>query len=385
MKGKILNYAENQDSGIILGEDGQRYNFKKEEWKEAKIPKKNQSVDFEIKDKDAIAIYLDSSPIVDMDDVKEKLSDIGLDRENIDTKLASAKEGISKAEVFISPWIDLAKERTKQIFIHGVAYKGAFILSLIIFPLLYVQFLINDVIDQSLFMMLSFIMLGISMFLSIKFAYVKERRKTFYVLLGLFIFVLIYVILGAVFFEDNIHEASFRGVNYFLVVAEDSSRYPEPNIYSGLAFVMSSIIYVMVAMIGVAVPLFINIIVIPAIIILLLIGILFLFKEKYLNTNNVINEEEEEKKHFRWIKIVVAMLTLLLGFVGTFISRYILGEKSLQESLIPTAIHFSLGFLLPIPYIGIPLFIAGVIYIAYLNMEVVLQMVKKYKSEVTVA
>lgn len=61
MKGKILDYSIQNSSGIISGEDGKRYNFKGSEWKNEKSPTANQTVDFDIVEDDAIAIYLDKN------------------------------------------------------------------------------------------------------------------------------------------------------------------------------------------------------------------------------------------------------------------------------------------------------------------------------------
>jgi len=59
MKGKILGYDIAASTGSISGEDGNRYAFKKEEWKETIVPSKEMMVDFEIdaNSKDAKNIY----------------------------------------------------------------------------------------------------------------------------------------------------------------------------------------------------------------------------------------------------------------------------------------------------------------------------------------
>jgi hypothetical protein len=76
MKGKILDYSIQNSSGIISGEDGNRYEFSNTEWKSDKAPKVNQKVDFEIDDKIAKGIYLESSGLdFDTDTIKSKLSD----------------------------------------------------------------------------------------------------------------------------------------------------------------------------------------------------------------------------------------------------------------------------------------------------------------------
>lgn len=47
MKGKVLYFDSETNSGIISGEDGKRYDFLKEEWKSDELPVQNQEVDFE--------------------------------------------------------------------------------------------------------------------------------------------------------------------------------------------------------------------------------------------------------------------------------------------------------------------------------------------------
>lgn len=65
MKGKILDYNIQESTGIISGDDGQRYSFSNSEWKSSESPKANQNVDFEIDGNEAKAIYLVKSQIPD--------------------------------------------------------------------------------------------------------------------------------------------------------------------------------------------------------------------------------------------------------------------------------------------------------------------------------
>jgi len=60
MKGKILHFDGQE--GIIIGEDGKRYKFISNEWKEEVPPKKGYEVDFEIKNNQATEIYLIELP-----------------------------------------------------------------------------------------------------------------------------------------------------------------------------------------------------------------------------------------------------------------------------------------------------------------------------------
>jgi len=77
MKGKILDYSIQNSSGIISGEDGNRYEFTNAEWKNDKAPKVNQRIDFEADGKNAKGIYLESLNIqLDTDGLKSKLTDV---------------------------------------------------------------------------------------------------------------------------------------------------------------------------------------------------------------------------------------------------------------------------------------------------------------------
>ena len=59
MKGKILDYNIQKSSGVISGDDENRYSFSTEEWKNNKSSEVGQVVDFEIDGKEAKDIYLE--------------------------------------------------------------------------------------------------------------------------------------------------------------------------------------------------------------------------------------------------------------------------------------------------------------------------------------
>ncbi|NOR56328.1 MAG: NINE protein [Sulfurovum sp.] len=59
MKGKILEFDLQGNTGIISGNDGKRYQFTKADWKADKQPMNNQIVDFSIEEDKAKDIYLD--------------------------------------------------------------------------------------------------------------------------------------------------------------------------------------------------------------------------------------------------------------------------------------------------------------------------------------
>lgn len=60
MKGKILEFNEESRSGIISGDDDNRYNFEIEQWKGAALPKAGSKVDFSSNGENAEAIYAES-------------------------------------------------------------------------------------------------------------------------------------------------------------------------------------------------------------------------------------------------------------------------------------------------------------------------------------
>lgn len=63
MKGKILDFNIQSSSGVISGNDGNRYNFTSSEWKSDKSPATNQVVDFSVDGGNATSIYLESSSV----------------------------------------------------------------------------------------------------------------------------------------------------------------------------------------------------------------------------------------------------------------------------------------------------------------------------------
>lgn len=48
MKGKILDYSIQNNTGIISGDDEKRYQFNGAEWREQHVPFRGQNVDFDI-------------------------------------------------------------------------------------------------------------------------------------------------------------------------------------------------------------------------------------------------------------------------------------------------------------------------------------------------
>ena len=60
MKGKILDYSVQTNSGVISGADGGRYTFIGSEWKSNNPPLLGMSVDFDVQGKNAVGVYKDT-------------------------------------------------------------------------------------------------------------------------------------------------------------------------------------------------------------------------------------------------------------------------------------------------------------------------------------
>lgn len=57
MKGQVLDFSVQSNSGIISGSDGSRYTFVGAEWKDDRVPARGMSVDFEANGSQATAVY----------------------------------------------------------------------------------------------------------------------------------------------------------------------------------------------------------------------------------------------------------------------------------------------------------------------------------------
>lgn len=100
MKGKILDFTIQTNTGIILGDDQKRYSFVGSEWKEQSIPVRGNPVDFECNDAgEATGIYLEfvsvsSTPAPMMQTAIPESSPAVANH----TQLNSAKEVFNKLE-----------------------------------------------------------------------------------------------------------------------------------------------------------------------------------------------------------------------------------------------------------------------------------------------
>ena len=57
MKGRLLDFSIQTNSGIISGDDGKRYTFIGAQWRETTIPQRGMYVDFEVQDTEALGVY----------------------------------------------------------------------------------------------------------------------------------------------------------------------------------------------------------------------------------------------------------------------------------------------------------------------------------------
>jgi TM2 domain-containing membrane protein YozV/cold shock CspA family protein len=63
MKGTVINFNETERTGLISGDDSNRYQFDIIEWKGSQLPKNGLKVDFSIEGEQAQAIYAISSTV----------------------------------------------------------------------------------------------------------------------------------------------------------------------------------------------------------------------------------------------------------------------------------------------------------------------------------
>ncbi|MEG0130287.1 MAG: DUF805 domain-containing protein [Acinetobacter sp.] len=63
MKGQILDFSVQTNSGVISGEDGKRYPFSGAEWKDNKAPARGMTADFDVDaSQNAVQIYVAQAP-----------------------------------------------------------------------------------------------------------------------------------------------------------------------------------------------------------------------------------------------------------------------------------------------------------------------------------
>ena len=79
MTGKILGFDTSVGTGTISGDDGKRYKFTKENWKENNIPIKESKVDFDINDGgEAVEIYQVRDSVVESNETMMALLSLAI-------------------------------------------------------------------------------------------------------------------------------------------------------------------------------------------------------------------------------------------------------------------------------------------------------------------
>lgn len=79
MTGKILGYDTTTNTGTVSGDDGKRYKFSKDDWKENTAPQKETKVDFDIaEDSTAKEIYQINDKMAENNDTLMGLLAIGI-------------------------------------------------------------------------------------------------------------------------------------------------------------------------------------------------------------------------------------------------------------------------------------------------------------------
>lgn len=110
MTGKILGYDTNTNDGVITSDNGTRYKFTKEDWKESTSPQKEMNVDFEATEENtAKDIYV----------VKDQLV------ENTNTLLGLIAVGITFFFGFIGTFISrlfIAKEPMAKVILPTIIH-----------------------------------------------------------------------------------------------------------------------------------------------------------------------------------------------------------------------------------------------------------------------
>jgi phage shock protein PspC (stress-responsive transcriptional regulator) len=58
LQGTILDFSLSENTGLITGDDGNRYSFSNKDWKADVLPQKGLRVDFDFNGKEALSIFL---------------------------------------------------------------------------------------------------------------------------------------------------------------------------------------------------------------------------------------------------------------------------------------------------------------------------------------
>lgn len=145
MKGIILNFSIQTNSGIISGEDSQRYSFVGNEWKERSAPERGLKVDFDITPQgQAIDIYL------------ELISNLSTDNTTLPKQIVKSEDQYQFVDWFIKCLKNYANfngRANRQEFWFFVLCK---------YTLIFILFLLDEMLETGgIFWVISAIGLGL--------------------------------------------------------------------------------------------------------------------------------------------------------------------------------------------------------------------------------
>ena len=63
MKGRILDFSVQENTGVVSGEDGKRYHFGGADWRGDRPPARGVTVDFDAEDNSAKDVYVALGPL----------------------------------------------------------------------------------------------------------------------------------------------------------------------------------------------------------------------------------------------------------------------------------------------------------------------------------
>lgn len=136
MQGRILDFSISEGRGVITGDDGKRYSFLSQEWKEQQAPSKGQVVDYDVDANGAaIGVYAALSATGSSINVSDSLKNI---YKNLDAK---SKSDYSAIDWYLSAFKKYAtftgRAQRKEYWFYVLFYAAAIIVLLIIDSVLF--------------------------------------------------------------------------------------------------------------------------------------------------------------------------------------------------------------------------------------------------------
>jgi len=71
--------------------------------------------------------------------------------------------------------------------------------------------------------------------------------------------------------------------------------------------------------------------------------------------------------------IASIFITLIFGFIGTFISRLLFAKLPIKNVLVATTLHFIISTIVIVPIIGYVIYVVGVLYFTVQNYKLVMK------------